>query len=386
MIENKILYCDPGIINSVGHNMQTIQCLIKYFPSIEVLAGKAYIGSDAKFRSIFRHGSPHYSIKNKIIKLLEKFDSNRFILYKKIIHYIKLYQTIRDLSIVNTKYNNIVIINSVELDDAYRIMQAFSFRKKGLKFKIILHYSPFKHDSLEIRDHIQVILNKMVLASKKNDVIYFADTEYLIDIYSLILKVNVKSIPFPHLQREIVSNKKNSNVIGIFGTYTETKSIHLIPQIIREMKIKNVPWNIQCTYITKNRVVEDLEKTLQILPFVSYRTGPFDGIEVDKFYAYSSIILLLYHSHDYEIQSSGIFMETIASGNIPVISSSMYDAQIIERIDPKLVYIPNNIYSIAEALDYAVLNFEKIRDNFVDLKLKILSANTPKKFISVLLA
>ena len=299
----------------------------------------------------------------------------------------------QDLSELQFEKDGQAIINSMELDEIYFQCAALLELCPTLKIKVILHYSPFLADCTEIRSKLKKPIAQLLKLTKIHDVCFFADTSKLCQVYSALLNEAVTLVPIPHAKRGKNATKKLTQTpcnITYFGTYSEAKSAHLIPEVIRRISPDvSLNWAIYITYLSKNSVMESFEDELSRLKyqvgFLDYKIGPFNSHQIEDIFSKSHIFLIPYHSHDYEIQSSGVVMEALVSGKIPLVSRSMADAEMLSVINVHLTFRPNNETDMVKSLEYVALNYDKVMQQLRPLQQEMERFHNPDNFMNTLL-
>jgi glycosyltransferase involved in cell wall biosynthesis len=395
-----VYYLDGGIVNNVGHNLETIEFLKETLgPDIDftLIAGKRFAGHVEGLRilPLLHYGSPHWPVPSRYMNaVLALARRSRLAFFDDLAQRLKAYELKRDLSSLSPAENSCIIINSVELDDAYFQCEALWAQNPRLKIKVILHYSPFTAAGTLMRSK----LKKPIAAIQKihrDDIrlSFYADTDKLCQVYAALLNRPVTLLPIPHAKRGENSRgaeAKPPYQIIYFGTYSEAKAPHLIPEIIRlTSATASFEWSVYITYIVKNRVIAAFERALRALEAKTgrpiYHVGPFTTQHINTMFSESDIILIPYHSHDYEIQSSGVVMEALVSGKIPLLSRSMADAAMLEAVDPYLVFRPNNEMDMVASLKYVAHNYQILQEKLAPLRQKMEAFHNPHSFIKTLL-
>ena len=406
--DKTLIYLDAGIVNSVGHNLETVRHLAKACPknyAFEVWAGAGYKAdvSDLNIKPCLPYGSPHWPQKSKAYLQAEYFQKmSRLKLFSQKLMKIRQQETRKAIQFAEPKQSADYIINSVELDDAIFQAEAILEKDNTSRVNVILHYSPFHHNATGLRPHVAFAIQhyKSIIAKNRANFAnlrFFADTAVLCDVYTALLACEVKAIPIPHLHRANAIKKsgagkpatKDSNVhVGFFGVYTETKSPHLlaeaIPALVNE---KHINWSIAITFLARNKTVDSFSRQMHSMkPLVDYQEGPFDSDFVDKLFEQVDIFVAPYHSHDYEIQSSGVVMEAISSGAIPIVSKSMVDAATLSKVSPYLTMRPNNAQDLTECLRHVASNVDFFKEALSPIKDEIRAFHNPKNFFETLTA
>lgn len=399
MKRSSVYYLDAGIVNNVGHNLETLVFLKTYLGhqnTFTVIAGKRFTGSieGIKILPLLRYGSPHWSMPSQAMRYLQVIaDRVQKLPFDVCVRLLKAHEVKQDLSTLSFEEDAEIIINSMELDDAWLQCEALWALQPSLRIKVILHYSPFLSHATVVRPK----LSRAVECIRKlpygdHRVAFYADTDKLCQIYAALLNRSVTLLPIPHAKRGGGMGRpaKAPYHVTYFGTYSETKSPHIIPEIVRRLSPEaQLSWSVYITYIAKNPVINALEDELRDLENQTgkavYHVGPFSTQQVDAMFDQSDIFLIPYHAHDYEIQSSGVVMEALVSGKIPVISRSMADAGLLEAVDPHLVFRPNNETDIVANLEYIVCHIEELQDKLRPLREKMEAFHTPQSFVKILL-
>lgn len=388
-----IYYLDAGIVNSVGHNLETVVHLREAFEcrgDFKVLGGASFEGSDRVegVEAVLPYGSPHWPKRSFLFKCWSKlFRLSGIPFFQWLSNYAKDIETHRALASQHLQSGSIFVINSVELDDALCQAKALLRLVPDAKIKVILHYSPFERDSTLLRPHIARSLRQLGML-KRGAVDFFADTTTLCAVYSALLDCEVQLIPIPHLRDEANSLETDERVpVTYFGVYSEVKSPHLLSTIIPmcQSECQNA-WQVKITFLARNHVSNAFAQHMrQLSECVDYKEGPFSPQEVSEILSRGGIVLLPYHSHDYEIQSSGVVMEAISSGCVPLVSASMHDAAALERIDPVFVGRPNNAKDFAERIIEVSKNYSFYKQKLNSLREEIVAFNNPHNFVRTLL-
>ncbi len=401
MTSKTVYYLDAGIVNNVGHNLETVEFLKKYLgqhADCTVVAGKKFAGSVDGIRvlPLLRYGSPHWSMPSRKMRYLMGLRRRlRLPFIDHVVPLIKVREMKQELSTLSFPKNAQIIINSVELDDAYMQCEALWSLEPTLNIKVILHYSPFDAHSVIVRPKLKRALKGISkLSPQDNRITFYADTDKLCQVYAALLQRPVTLLPIPHAKRGGNTPRDNPSSpyrVVYFGTYSEAKAPHLIPEIIRLIhKDVALDWSVYITYITKNPIIDSFERELRTLETKTgksiYHTGPFSTQHIEDIFDQSDIFLVPYHSHDYELQSSGVVMEALVSGKVPLVSRSMADAALLARIDPHLVFRPNNEMDIADNLEYIAKNYSEIRAKLRPLQQQMEAFHNPETFIKILLA
>jgi glycosyltransferase involved in cell wall biosynthesis len=393
---SSIYYLDAGIVNNIGHNLETVEFLSHHLGEnvdFTLVAGRRFSGSIKNLHvyPLLKYGSPHWSSPSVYMRYLQAGARQKsWWLLDEVIHFVKSYEVKRDLRYLHFVKNSTVIINSMELDDAYIQCKALLAIEPSLSIKVIMHYSPFLSNYTAIRPKL-----KKAIAGfrRKSRVFFYGDTTKLCQVYGALLLKPVTLLPIPHAMRGqgIVRHSAPPPYrVLYFGTYSEAKTPHLIPEVISRIA-SDVPleWEVCITYIAKNRVIEAFERELRVLETKTgktiYHTGPFTTQRIEDMFAQSDILLIPYHSHDYEIQSSGVVMEALVSGKIPIISRSMADASMLAEVDPCLVFRPNNEMDMVASLEYVGRNYVALQEKLRPLQQKMEAFHNPDSFIQTLL-
>lgn len=403
--KKSLVYLDAGIVNTVGHNLETVRHLARECPKefdFEVWAGanfKSHL-EGLKIEACLPYGSPHWPKKSRKFQLFEKFEnfSNSTFL-SRTLREIRRQETLSAIRSKRVRPSSVYIINSVEIDDA--IFQAAAIFKCDTKslVSVLLHYSPFCHDSTTLRPHVRLGIEqyKSLMSSSRTKNVnlnFFADTWTLCDVYSALLGCEVRRAPIPHLNKPIncsadvkaTGRQSHKITAGFFGVYTETKSPHLLVEAIpRVSERQDINWLVAITFLARNKTIDSFTRQMQSMGHaVDYKEGPFDSTYVDEIFKSVDIFIATYHAHDYEIQSSGIVMEAIASGAIPIVSKSMVDAPELHKIDRHLTIRPNNAQDLVDSLVYISANLDKFKRKLAPLKDSITKFHNPENFFRIL--
>lgn len=400
MQTSEVYYVDAGIVNNIGHNLETIEFLRHHIDEkidFNVIAGKRFSGAvkNIDIWPLLRYGSPHWSVVSDHVQRLSRLAQlYPHPIFERLIDRSKTAETKYDLERAGFEENALVIINSVELDDAYRQCVAMLDLQPALRIKVIMHYSPFIATSTAIRPKLKKPIERIrAIPASDTRISFYADTDKLCQAYAALLGKPVTLLPIPHAKRGQGATRQSPVKpyrVLYFGTYSEAKTPHLIPEVIRRVSPTTpLSWEVCITYLAKNRVIDAFERELRALEVKTsqpiYHIGPFSTERIEQMFADSDILLIPYHSHDYEIQSSGVVMEALVSGKIPLISRSMVDADMLTAIDPMLVFRPNNEVDMVASLEYAAANYQALQEKLRPLRERMEAFHNPASFIRILL-
>lgn len=154
---------------------------------------------------------------------------------------------------------------------------------------------------------------------------FYTDTEDLSDEYNRQCPQTFHTLPIP-LDDYVDLKKCKSKgplVISYLGDAREEKGVHLLPNIIREIRKSGfckakVRFRIQANFpLTGNtKIAIHAKKELigQQDDGVEVLEGPFDTDTYHSMVTTSDIILIPYNPDQYKARSSGIFAEALAAG------------------------------------------------------------------------
>ncbi|MBI5346642.1 MAG: glycosyltransferase [Chlamydiae bacterium] len=172
---------------------------------------------------------------------------------------------------------------------------------------------------------LHVLLKK---ALKKQNVKLFTDSELLAKQLSSFFKKNVQVLPIPHTNSSSPSIKVSSpNEILCWwpgGSIRKEKGFYQIKRLVNRLKTSS---NIKL--ILADSMIQFVEKNTRI----QFIKSNLSEIEYNDWMIKADLILLPYISELYRYRTSGIFVEAIVAGAMPVVTKDTWMEYELKKFD-----------------------------------------------------
>lgn len=274
--------------------------------------------------------------------------------------------------------SSIVFIEHFELHHLASIALAILFLKTKFEFWILHRYelNNKKTKTLFHRCFIWVMKQKL----GENRVKCLTDSELLAQVLSADLKCHFWTLPIPHAEQESNSNPKNRENTQFWwpgGLIRDDKGLYVIRNLLSK--------------ITKNSdikliIAENAKAILGPHPQIEYIPTFLPRNEYLNQMVKSGLILLPYSQRDYAFRTSGIFVEAVSSGAIPVTTRGTWMAYELGKFQLSELIFQWNEDNIIELLCQIVSNknvktkLEKMKTHYQNFHSYSGFANTITRF------
>ena len=164
---------------------------------------------------------------------------------------------------------------------------------------------------------------------EKGKPFFYTDTDDLTKQYNELNAFNFSTLPIPiddSLEIKQCTDR-TPLIVSYLGDAREEKGIHLLPEIIRDIRVAGLSEASVRFRIQVNQPIEGSnDKTIAAIKKLNKQEGagleivegPFDSDKYSNMITSSDVILIPYHAKSYQARSSGIFAEALAAG-VPTI-------------------------------------------------------------------
>jgi len=277
------------------------------------------------------------------------------------------------------------------------------------------HFS--KYNNQNWRFHFSLAKNtfsKINNSSFKNNFHLFTDMETLLKEGKDLMKTTLELLPLPlasraprikmsvslNQKKAFIFNKdskgnhikKNSFIFGYLGEARIEKGfVHLFP-LINELnslrKKYKIEFTIQASFLKDNKshAVNDCIKKLELMHAQLIRTS----MTIERYYTiFNSIdVVLLPYSSFYEKRTSGIFVESILAGKIPLVSRNTWMHRQLHEYDlaNELVFDPENPQEFKSVVEGVCENYDAIKNKILSMREQWKQFHNPQTYVDRLLA
>jgi hypothetical protein len=264
-------------------------------------------------------------------------------LTKSIYRYIKKNLTKNEISIIFIDRFNALQILSFALS---MIRIRFSDSRKNIKF-LIMYRGVYR--KMQLYYYLVDFFMKFIFP--KNSIIFLTDSQKLKEYLDLFFyKGNHKLLPIPHTFR-LTESKKNDNLqkkttVWWPGTPREDKGLVFIQKLSNQLSNYKGDLKIQLLLSSQSKILEksgDFSiKTLS--PSLSHEDYRY-------YFTITDFILLPYDSLRYSHSTSGIFVEAVTAGVLPLVSSNTWMSEELKLFNLTELIIQWEIFEFIEKLN-----------------------------------
>lgn len=321
--QKKLIAFVPGMISEQGH-------FFRYNLAIEKVAkllNMSFSSIVGKYCSIEK--LPHtwskqfYSGRNKYLKAL-----NRLYIYCRCFQKKEL-------------FSSVFFLDSFSLIELSLVFIAASvFLKSNDRLALVFRYD------LEFCSHKRILkhLVRFVNIIKKNKIFFFSDSHLIKIQYEKLLKTPIIQLPIPHTGNRIFYSKHQPTIALWWpGSPRENKGLQDILSLIRSFSPLNQPFSLYLSEEVRSLCPHSNLK-------IYFLSTILDEDTYEAMFSKTSLVLLPYKKINYKRQTSGIFVESICYGSIPVTYTDTWMAGELERFDLSELIVNFNDRDIWERL------------------------------------
>lgn len=195
---------------------------------------------------------------------------------------------------------------------------------------------------------------------RKKNVKYLTDSELIKNMNEKFFKREFHVFPIPHIYfPEGMKVKKNEfkKFWWPGGLIREEKGLSNIKKILNKLKPTD---NIKI-------LIADIAKNLFSNDYIDFVNTNLSRNEYEKLMISSDLILLPYISELYKFRTSGIFVEAIMAGNIPVVSKNTWMSFELIKYNLEELILDWDSKKIIDQLKF-IINDDSIRKKIIQMK------------------
>lgn len=306
----------PRLISKVGH---IFHYHISVQKSVELIDWDytAYIPQKAQISPLPFSWQP--ILANDIAEHPKTFWQTLRIIFANILPFRRIIQTIKN------NESAVLFIEHFELQHLLSLALASLFLKSRFQFWMLFRYE-FEDRKLKIGG-CRAFLQFMYWKLGKKNVKLLTDSELLREVLEKDLGRVVSVVPIPHAEGEPIANKKTGKEIQFWwpgGLIREDKGLSKIHYLLKTLENHQ---NVQLVVADQAREILGAHPNLCFIPTVLSRQAYLEWMQI------ADLILLPYSGQAYSKRTSGIFVEAVSLGSIPVVTKGTWMAYELERFD-----------------------------------------------------
>ena len=252
--------------------------------------------------------------------------------------------------------DDFLFLEDFSLSELYAIVvSAVLSNKKKLSIGILFRYS--------IKDsHLKSILYTLlflIVDLKFKRSLYFSDSNLLSDAWNKLLNKKVTTLPIP-LNLEPLSDEKPRRIIWWPGSPREDKGLSRILEMLnRTQYISDVKFILSLDvkkYLTSSKVeINFIESILTTEMYINT-------------FQMTQYVILPYKKNRYSESTSGIFVESILLGCIPIVEWGTWMAQELERFALMELIVDFEYFHLSDFIATVEKNFSNINNKLKSMQ------------------
>lgn len=349
----KIILLDPGLKNIQGHNYSTDLHIAKYFKrkkfNVEILCLKnidketeeKFLNHKIKIKKIFdvsSYSDVPYKNEDTLMKFIKMTVNNlEFYLKNNTLPDIAFWAPCNfPLQVFSNLFLKVARLTFIQLEPTFESFSdntIYMYNKFNERFK------------------------------QRKDIIYLAVETNTKEIFSRFIPVNTEISPFLTFSKYIKKKDKLLKKIGVFGLNKINKEnffeefLELLQQINLEFEFHD-PQEIFKTEKELEYVNYNFRKILETPNFSFFN---FNENLNNKIASFDSV-LYFFNPIYYQLTSSGIVYETIATGRPIILPNNNNPANFVEEKECGVFFQWNDTKSLKISIENLIENYETIND------------------------
>ena len=360
MKKNLFVYLDPGFSSDLGHYKKIADRLHSFTKKNKSFDMLHYVGKNIKQEDVKKYNLIKVF---KHIAFIKENNTNKELILKDFEFTVE--NIFSYLNILNETYENIIVYMYTSNIPYSKILLKINekYRIDNLSINSVLFY--IKHTKEEINDI--KLLNTLLKKDINKNVNIYTDSEVAISYYQKLLTKRLTNLPIPlYSKNNIVKDNKNNkkSIVTYFGYPTYDHGFDLFFNLYKKLsKNKDYSFIVKLnTRLSNSALIKKIEE-LKVDKNVHLITSFIDNLEYERLIQQSDIVVIPYDKNKYEIQTSGVFIESILNNKLILTTKDTWMGDKIKLLGQGITFNSEKENDILKA-------FEELRKNKSSLNQK----------------